>query len=175
MPTLDDVLQLCQGKIRVNIELKYYGHDQQLEQRVIDIVNAHGMDDGVVIMSLKKSGIDKFKQLQPDWPAGLLTATAVGDLSRVEADFLAVNVQLATPSFVRAVHRRGKRVFVWTVNDPLTMSIMMGRGVDSIITDQPAMALGRQATTPKDESDRAAVAASGLGDWSGIRDGTFAG
>jgi glycerophosphoryl diester phosphodiesterase len=31
-------------------------------------------------------------------------------------------------------------VFVWTVNEPLTMSVMAGRGVDSIITDKPALA-----------------------------------
>ncbi len=141
VPTLDEVLELCQGKIRVNIELKYYGHDQQLEQRVIDLVKAHGMDNDVVIMSLKKAGIDKFKRLQPDWPAGLLTAKAVGDLSRVEVDFLAVNVGLATPSFIRAVHRRNKQVYVWTVNDALTMSTMMAHGVDNIITDRPALAL----------------------------------
>ena len=29
---------------------------------------------------------------------------------------------------------------VWTVNDAPTMSIMMSRGVDSLITDKPALA-----------------------------------
>ena len=32
---LAEVLDACKGKVGVNIELKYYGHDQQLEQRVV--------------------------------------------------------------------------------------------------------------------------------------------
>ena len=36
-------LDECKGKLSVNIELKYYGHDEQLEQRVADVVDAHGM------------------------------------------------------------------------------------------------------------------------------------
>ncbi len=43
VPTLGEVLDECKGKIRVNIELKYYGHDQQLEQRVVDVVESREM------------------------------------------------------------------------------------------------------------------------------------
>ena len=32
------------------------------------------------------------------------------------------------------------RVFVWTINDPAGMSSMLSRGVDGLITDQPAIA-----------------------------------
>ncbi|UCD23961.1 MAG: glycerophosphoryl diester phosphodiesterase membrane domain-containing protein, partial [Gemmatimonadota bacterium] len=38
IPTLEQVLELCKDRIRVNIELKYYGTGGNLEQRVIDIV-----------------------------------------------------------------------------------------------------------------------------------------
>ena len=140
VPTLDEALALCKNRIKVNIELKYYGYDQRLEERVIELVKAHDMSDDVVIMSLKKSGVDKFKQLEPTWPAGLLTATAVGDITRADVDFLAVNVSMATRRFITNVQKQGKQVFVWTVNDPLTMSTMMSRGVDAIITDDPALA-----------------------------------
>ncbi len=32
------------------------------------------------------------------------------------------------------------KVFVWTVNDPIRMSVLMSRGVDGIITDEPGLA-----------------------------------
>ena len=41
---LAEVLEVCRGKAGVNIELKYYGHDQALEQRVVDVVEAAGIN-----------------------------------------------------------------------------------------------------------------------------------
>jgi glycerophosphoryl diester phosphodiesterase len=71
---------------------------------------------------------------------GFLSAAAVGNLAKINADFLAVSTRLATAGFIRSAHRAGKEVHVWTVNDRLGMSKMMGRGVDVIITDEPALA-----------------------------------
>jgi glycerophosphoryl diester phosphodiesterase len=140
VPTLAEVLQLCKGKSRVNIELKYYGHDQELEQRVVELVEEHQMQSDIVVMSLEARGIEKLKKLRPDWTAGQLIAVTAGDPTRAPADFLAVKTSLATRDFVESAHGREKPVYVWTVNDAATMSAMMGRGVDNIITDDPALA-----------------------------------
>lgn len=140
IPTLEEVLQTCRGRVGLNIELKYYGHDQNLEQRVVELVEAADMQSDVVVMSLKRDLVSKVQSLRPDWTVGLLTAVAVGDLTTVDVDFLAVEVGLATRRFVRSAHRSGKEVYAWTVDDPVTMSAMMGRGVDSIITNEPALA-----------------------------------
>jgi glycerophosphoryl diester phosphodiesterase len=140
VPTLAQVLDTVRGKAQLVIELKYYGHDEQLEQRVVDIVEARDMVDQVAIMSLKLPGIQKLKALRPDWSAGLLAATSVGDLTQLDVDFLAVNQNMATNAFVKRAHGNGKDVFVWTVNDGLTMSRYMSMGVDGVITDEPALA-----------------------------------
>jgi len=140
VPTLAEVLDACKGKVRLNIELKYYGHDQDLEQRVVTLVEEHDMAANVVLMSLNPDGVRKAKALRPDWRVGLLTAVAAGDLTRSDADFLAVSTKLATPDFIRRAHARDKPVFVWTVNDPVTMSMMVSRGADNLITDHPALA-----------------------------------
>lgn len=140
VPTLREVLEAARGKASVVIELKYYGHDKQLEARVADIVEAAGMSERVAIMSLKYEGVRKMKRLRPDWQVGLLSATAIGDLSRLEADFLAVSTSMASRGFIRRAHDAGKQVFAWTVNDPVTMSQVMSRGIDGVITDEPAMA-----------------------------------
>ncbi len=50
MPTLEEVLQMCQGRVRVNIELKYYGHTQDLENRVIELVERFRMESEIVVM-----------------------------------------------------------------------------------------------------------------------------
>jgi glycerophosphoryl diester phosphodiesterase len=140
VPTLREVLEAARGKAGVVIELKYYGHDEQLEQRVADIVDTMGMASDVAVMSLDYAGVLKMRALRPGWAVGLLSATAIGDLTRLDADFLAVNMGMATPAFVRHAQGNGKQLYVWTVNDPVSMSRMMSIGVDGIITDEPEMA-----------------------------------
>ncbi len=140
VPTLAEVLDACKGKVGLYIELKYYGHDVQLEQKVVDLVETHGMAKDVVIISLKVDAIKKMKSLRPDWKAGLLMSVSAGNLGKIDADFLAVNASFASRSFIRSANRVGKDVCVWTVNDPLGMSTMIGRGVSGLITDQPALA-----------------------------------
>ena len=139
-PLLKDVLKLAHGKARVVIELKYYGHDEQLEQRVINIVEEMDMVEETAIMSLKYDAVQKVRALRPDWKVGLLSATAIGDLSKLDTDFLAVAMDMATPGFIDRAHRAGRNVFVWTVNDPVSMSRMISLGVDGLITDEPEMA-----------------------------------
>ena len=140
VPKLEQVLELCRDKAGVNIELKYYGHDERLEERVVEIVERAGMESQIVVMSLKYDAVQKMRQLRPEWTIGLLSATAVGNLTRLHADFLAVHTGLVGPSFVRAAHKSGKKVFAWTVNDSIQMSTMITLGVDGLITDEPALA-----------------------------------
>ncbi len=140
VPTLDEVLVECDGKTGVLIELKYYGHEKQLEQQVADIVRNHGMDDQVKAMSLKISGVKKMKAIRPDWKVGLLMSVAAGRLKNLDADFLAINASFADRSLIRSAHATGKEVYVWTVNDRSQMSTAISRGVDGVITDKPALA-----------------------------------
>ncbi len=136
-PTLREALELARGRARVLIELKYYGHQDRLEERVIDVVEGLDMSDQVAVMSLKLDGVRALGELRPDWRAGLLNTAALGDLTQLDLDFLALNSAATTRRMVRQAHRHGVDVYVWTVNDPVQMSIMLSRGVDGIITDRP--------------------------------------
>ncbi len=98
------------------------------------------MTDQVAIMSLKLAGVRKLKQLRPEWTGGLLAATAIGDITRLDADFLAVNQNMASRRFIERARAAGKQVFVWTVNDGLSLNHWMSMGVDGVITDEPALA-----------------------------------
>jgi len=141
VPTLAEVLKEARGKSHVLIELKYYGYDQQLEQRVVDVVERLDMVDEVAIMSLKYDGIKKFRALRPDWSVGLLSSKAIGKLSDLNVDFIAINMATAKPGLIRRIHKAGKQVFVWTVNDQVSMLRMISFGVDGLITDEPALAV----------------------------------
>ena len=140
VPTLAEVLDEVKGRCRVIIELKYYGHDQQLERRVVEIVEQSDMVGEVKIMSLSYAGIQKIRALRPDWTIGLLAAQAAGNLAQLDVDFLAVNQSIAKAPLVSAASAAGKQVFVWTINDAVNMSRVISLGVDGVITDEPRLA-----------------------------------
>ena len=140
VPTLRHLLEVCRGRVGVNIELKSYGHGQRLEQRVVDIVETSGNQRNVILMSLERGIVMRLKALRPSWQVGLLLSVVIGDVNLLEADFLAVNARFVSRRFVEEAHRAGKQVFAWTVNDQISMSRMIGRGVDGLITDRPDLA-----------------------------------
>lgn len=140
IPTFKEVLQMAKGKIKVLIELKYYGHDVALEKKVVEIVESLGMSKEVAAMSLKPAQVEKIKSLRPEWKSGILLSKVVGDVSKMDVDFLAVNLGMMHPSLIKTTHKAGKKLYVWTADDPLVMFKMLTLGVDGLITNEPALA-----------------------------------
>jgi glycerophosphoryl diester phosphodiesterase len=71
----------------------------------------------------------------------MLIARAIGRVSALPVDFLAVESEMATRAFIRAAHESGKPVYVWTVHDAQRMIRLIGLGADGLITNHPALAL----------------------------------
>jgi glycerophosphoryl diester phosphodiesterase len=95
----------------------------------------------------------------------------VGRLTEVDVDFLAVSVGLATSSLLRQAHARGRDVYVWTVNDELTMAQEILRGVDGLITDDPARARAViQAESRLTSAERLLL---GMAFWLGVEPAAF--
>jgi glycerophosphoryl diester phosphodiesterase len=68
-------------------------------------------------------------------------ASALGIVPRQGADCVQIpirrrGVPLATVRFMRAAHRAGLPVHVWTVNDEETMHELLDAGVDGIMSDR---------------------------------------
>jgi glycerophosphoryl diester phosphodiesterase len=137
VPTLAEALAVCKGRCGVIVELKSYGHNQHLEERVAAIVEAAGMEKDCQFMSLDLDMVHRMKALRPSWRVGLLVAKAIGDLTELNADFLAVEARMATRRLIRQAHAAGQDVYIWTVDDPAWIFVALSRGVDGLITDQP--------------------------------------
>jgi glycerophosphoryl diester phosphodiesterase len=139
-PTLREVLSAARGKSRVMIELKYYGHNVDLEDRVARIVEETGMADKIAVISLKLPMVEKMRSLRPVWRTGILAARAVGDLSKLDTNIIAVNVGQVSVGLSERCKANGKLLYVWTVDEPVTISRMISMGVDGLITNKPALA-----------------------------------
>jgi glycerophosphoryl diester phosphodiesterase len=141
VPTLAEVIDLCRGKIRLNIELKFFGPDRRLARAVAEIVHDQGLESDCLVTSLSYDALREAKRHNPRLRTGLIVAHALGDVSRLDVDALSVRADFLSNDLLRAAHRLGREVHVWTVNDARQMTRLMQRGVDNIITSDPDLAV----------------------------------
>jgi glycerophosphoryl diester phosphodiesterase len=138
VPTLQEAIDAARGRIKLNIELKFTWPDPTLVEKVGHIIRRNGFGSDCVVSSLNFQALAEIKRKFPELKTGFIVFQAVGDLSRMEADFLSISAGRVTPRLVRDAHRSRREVHVWTVNDLSNALSMFEMGVDNIITDEPA-------------------------------------
>jgi glycerophosphoryl diester phosphodiesterase len=141
VPSLADVIHLCRGKMRLNIELKFYGPDRRLARAVAELLRQEDFESECIITSLNYDGLQEVKRHNPRLRTGLIVAYALGDISRLEVDALSIRADFVSDQVLYAAHRLGREVHVWTVNDERQMLRLMQRGVDNLITSDPDLAV----------------------------------
>lgn len=142
VPTLDEVLSFCKGKIKLNIELKKNGNKgTQLVDEVIALIDKYDMRNQCVLTSTSYAFLRYVKKQAPDIRTGYIANMRFGETGSLEyADFFSVKYVIVSDSFVKEAHDAGKEVHVWTVNSKYLINRMKGFDVDSIITDDPKYA-----------------------------------
>jgi glycerophosphoryl diester phosphodiesterase len=138
-PLLQEVVNLVRGRAKLNVELKYNVPDPGLAPAVVALLSRQRFLDQAVITSLDYEALRQVKRMESRAVTGHIITASVGNVVRSEADFLSLNAARVTPRLVRSAHRSGKRVHVWTVNTREGMLELAARGVDNIITDDPAL------------------------------------
>jgi glycerophosphoryl diester phosphodiesterase len=154
-PTFDALLAETKGRIKVNIEMKYYGdHQPDLARKVVDAVRARGMLDQVVIQCLEYEPLLEVRRLAPEVPIGYLLSFNARKPKRLDVNFLSVEEKRLDRRFIQGAHRRGQYVYAWTINTAEDMGRLFDLGIDGIITDQSALArktLDEYLSRPKSE------------------------
>ena len=140
IPTLNEVIECCKGKIRLNIEIKYNGHNSQIVKKVVKIIEDQGFEDSCVLTSMNYKFLEQAKELNPKITTGYTMSMIYGDLSKLTAaDFFSVKYTYLNQGFVRRAHALGKEVCAWTLNYQGDMQRMVDCGADNIITDDPEL------------------------------------
>nr|WP_299239958.1 glycerophosphodiester phosphodiesterase family protein [uncultured Halomonas sp.] len=140
IPTLDDVIDLAQGRIKLYVELKpVRGGEKALAAAVIDKLSAVP-DDDVILASLSPVALAEAKQLAPQLRTALFAQFVVrGGMDRGLFDALGLRHNRVTLASIRTAQRHGYQLHTWTVNGQSEMSRLIDLGVDNIITDRPAL------------------------------------
>lgn len=71
----------------------------------------------------------------------LSPARLLRDIDAVQIPERHSSLRILTPALLRAAHRHGVEVHVWTVNDPADMTRLVACGVDGIVSDRADVAL----------------------------------
>lgn len=149
IPLLEEVIEACAGKIKINIELTNYRSPfDGLADRVVEIVRHYQLQDQVIISSFHPIPLRRFHDLLPEVPLGFLARQGrQGFLSRgwlgralVPYDSLHPEKSDITPRLMANAKKYNYPVYSFTVNDPGEMSNLISMGVDGLITDDPIMA-----------------------------------
>lgn len=141
IPTLEEVLKVCRGKIHLNIEIKPSGHDKDLEEQVAKLLKKYHMRDTCVVSSLKYDSLRKIKQADDSIETAYITSVSYGNFTDLKyADGYSVESTLLSKSFVNKAQKAGKQIYVWTVNSEERLEKVVGMGIDNVITDDPVMA-----------------------------------
>jgi glycerophosphoryl diester phosphodiesterase len=156
IPDLGGVLEVCAPLRVVNVEIKNWPEDrdfdvtERLADEVVELLSARGeLDDGrMLVSSFHLPTIDRVHALAPrlatGWLLGLVESPH--DLVARAADrgHVAVHPHHAfvNEDLVRVAHEAGVAVNTWTCDEPERIRWLAAVGVDAVITNVPAVALG---------------------------------
>jgi glycerophosphoryl diester phosphodiesterase len=152
LPTLDEVL-LRYPRASVIIEMK--GEQADLGPAVVEAVHRASAGSRVCLGSFSSAVLAAARRAGPELATSASREEALRALQRswvwlspgrvaykaFQVPERAGRLRVVSRRFLRAVHRSGCAVHVWTVNDEADMRRLFDWGVDGIITDRPDVAV----------------------------------
>ncbi len=136
IPALEEVLTEAKGRIKLLVELKEEG----LEQQAVDAIEKSGFKDAVIISFLaqplrKVRQISKLKTglifLGPDWNVELA--------AKLGASLALTNFHYTDRGLVVKAHNAGLEVFTGNCDSEYDVRIMKAIGADAISSNRPDM------------------------------------
>ncbi len=142
IPTLNEVLNFIDKRVKVNIELKGANTTKPVCELVEDYIKKKGWKyDDFLISSFDHYKLEEVNRLNPNIKIGaLIVGIPIGFAEFAErVNAYSVNLCMGSinQEFVNDAHDRGLKVYVWTVNDLDDIERMRSLGVDGIFSNFP--------------------------------------
>ena len=142
IPTLEEVLQLIDGQVKLNIELKGYETASPTNHLINQYINKGGWtDDKFIISSFKWDELEKFRSINKIVSIAILTEfdpiEAIPIAKKLDALAINPNYKSLNEDNINEIHANGFKIFPYTINEFSDIKRMIELGVDAIITDYP--------------------------------------
>jgi glycerophosphoryl diester phosphodiesterase len=141
IPTLEEVLDLVAGRAGINIELKGPETAKPVVNLIREKMSATWDSAKFMVSSFNHHEIKKVRALDDRIRTGALIAGIPIEYAAFAQELGAYSVnqsrEFVNSEFVRDAHRRGLKVFVYTVDHPEDMQRMQSLGVDGLFSNYP--------------------------------------
>ena len=149
IPTLVEIFDAVNRRALINVELKGQHTAVPVTALIAEYVNRRGWRyDDFLVSSFDHARIQEARQLRPEIRIGALISKTPRGLARFAEDLdawsLHADKRCVTPKLVEDAHRRGLKVFVFTVNEPEEIVLMRSLGVDGVFSDFPERVVNLQ-------------------------------
>tara|TARA_B110000027_G_scaffold111151_1_gene119301 strand:+ start:1541 stop:2299 length:759 start_codon:yes stop_codon:yes gene_type:complete len=142
IPTLEEVLDLINGRVFLNIELKGTQTALLTNEIILSYFERKEWDlSKILISSFNWEELEVFYSVNSEVSIAILTEDDPLDAIPIakQLNAVAINpeyVSLNTGN-IDKIKKEGLKIFTWTVNDPQEIKDVITLGVDGIITDFP--------------------------------------
>ena len=141
VPTMEELLDRCKGRITPFVELKGASADRRMADDAVAAIRERNMTDETVLISLNYKVLDYIKKTYPEFETGVLIFAGLGDVSKLNCDMIIMEEEMSTYAQIQAIHAAGKKAGVWTVNKEEELRRFLDSEADCIITDEIPMAV----------------------------------
>lgn len=135
VPTIEELLDFCKGRIGVFVELKGETADEKMVDDMVSLIKERKMEKEMVLMSLDYKLMEYAEKNYKEMETGFTYFLAFGDLGSFRSSHLILEEEAATKKALKRIHAAGKKAVVWTVNKQSSMEKFIKEDVDAIITD----------------------------------------
>ncbi len=139
VPTLQDVIDIIKGKCFCIIEIK----DEGMEKKVIAIIKKNKIAKTTIISSKLPDILRKVKKIAPKIKTDIIIEKPlkpdeiIKEAEKTNAKIIASPDLLTTKELVEKAHKKGLKIYVWTVNKKKNIEKFKAMRVDGIMTDYP--------------------------------------
>ncbi len=139
IPTLEDALAYGkENRVFYNIELKPETYYANYVEGVVALIEEYEYEDDCLIASSDYNALKEVKKISPDIKTVYIMTMVIGHVDDMEyADGFSVRHNYINKELVRSIHKNGKEIYAWTLNDEKKIKELLLLDVDGIITDNP--------------------------------------
>ena len=135
IPTLEETLQLCSGRISLDIELKESGY----EESIVALAQQYFKRENLLFTSFNRSSLELLNKFEEKVLTGFLFQKPIRIKSIPKfVDFILPNRTLCKKWYLNKLVNIGKPIIIWTVDKSKLKKRFITENIFGLITNDPS-------------------------------------